>query len=504
MSTGPGTSRSIGTGMGEARVIDLARGHPSDRLLAVGELQRATGRILTAAAAGEHEHGDRHPLQYGIDLGPLSVRIQLAAWLGRRYDSPNLAHSSAVASSHRSDGGGEANSSGAAGSGDGAEYGAIDPDTLAMTCGASYALMNILAQLLDREVTRSVFMVSPAYFLAARIFQDAGYANDPIGHAAATGGECDGDGERRGNGDGERRNKRVVAIREMPEGSIDFATLERVLQEDHDLKPAGRRSQLAGKRYRHVFYAVPTFSNPSGAVWSLETRRRLLEVARRFDMLIVTDEVYDFLDYRSTPRSTPLPRLVDLDTATLPPGEAWGNTISNMSFSKYLGPGLRCGVVQAATPQLAAQFGAGGANHSGGATAQYMAHLVGEIVASGDIETVLDRLCDTYARRSAAVLQVLKERMPAGTVVTGGDGGYFIWVRLPEGYLPVGDILARAKAGEDGVQVVALPGRTAEVPGDELGWGRRCFRLAVSWHEEEELVEGVQRLAEVVAASKVE
>lgn len=110
------------------------------------------------------------------------------------------------------------------------------------------------------------------------------------------------------------------------------------------------------KTYRHVIYAVPTFANPSGRSWTLEGRRKLVELARRWNALVITDDVYDFLQWQilNTPTFNPkkafMPRLVDIDrTMGMYSGdsEGFGNTVSNGSFSKILGPGCRTGWAEA-------------------------------------------------------------------------------------------------------------------------------------------------------------
>jgi len=109
------------------------------------------------------------------------------------------------------------------------------------------------------------------------------------------------------------------------------------------------------KIYRHLIYAVPTFSNPSSKTMSLRRRQQLVSVAREYDALIITDDVYDQLQWPASPDSTKsyaeqavMPRVVDidreLDGGTRRAGaDGFGNVISNGSFSKVSGPGCRTG-----------------------------------------------------------------------------------------------------------------------------------------------------------------
>lgn len=84
---------------------------------------------------------------------------------------------------------------------------------------------------------------------------------------------------------------------------------------------------------------------------SLRRRVELVRLARQYDALIVTDDVYDFLQWSTDPDSVPaqlatacVPRLVDVDRfLDGGPKDDWGNAVSNGSFSKLVGPGVRTG-----------------------------------------------------------------------------------------------------------------------------------------------------------------
>jgi DNA-binding transcriptional MocR family regulator len=116
------------------------------------------------------------------------------------------------------------------------------------------------------------------------------------------------------------------------------------------------------KLYRHIIYCVPTFSNPSGRIMSLSRREALVHLARKYNALIIADDVYDFVhfptDASSMDSPSPqfkhiLPRLVDIDkTLDGGPIDSFGNCMSNGSFSKIVGPGCRVGWAEG-TPAFA-------------------------------------------------------------------------------------------------------------------------------------------------------
>lgn len=190
----------------------------------------------------------------------------------------------------------------------------------------------------------------------------------------------------------------------------------------------------------------------------------------------------------------PIPRLVDLDLETMQPGTL-GNTISNMSFSKYLGPGLRIGTIQAASKELTDQWSAGGANHSGGMMAQHTSYVIARMIEDGSLDDVLVRLRRVYGERAAVLLRGMKMGgLPKGTVISGGAGGYFIWAELPASSCrrrTAEKMLEKARK-EYGVH--ALPGSAFEVPGHERGWGKRFIRFSFSFTEAERSRMGMEML----------
>jgi len=123
---------------------------------------------------------------------------------------------------------------------------------------------------------------------------------------------------------------------------------------------------------------VPTFSNPSGKTMSLSNREKLVKIARKYDALLVSDDVYDSLQWTTSSTTSSsslnkalLPRLVDIDRSMkpLPSADSFGNAMSNGSFSKIAGPGVRTGWAEA-TPKFTYGLSQCGSSRSGGAPSQ--------------------------------------------------------------------------------------------------------------------------------------
>ncbi|KAI1078204.1 pyridoxal phosphate-dependent transferase [Whalleya microplaca] len=479
--------------------INLLRGWPSKRLLPADALRTASQKALSDPAIF-------HPgLLYGPDAGYAPLREVLAGWLARFYHS-------------RGDEAGSIGSAGEDVTGDGAGGDDEGANRIAITGGASQSIACLLQSFTDPARTRAVWMVAPCYFLACPIFADAGFEG------------------------------RLRAVPEDGEG-VDLGVLEaglRAVDEEADddkgvvygggsggVSDDGGKGKGNGGRgigykdpgpyrkiYRHIIYCVPSFANPSGKTMSLRRREGLVRLAREHDALVICDDVYDFLQWRTaspTSPSTPtpltttlLPRLADLDLALGPsphdpPGTYFGHALSNGSFSKLVAPGTRTGWTYS-TPALALGVSQTGSTRSGGAPSQLCAAILCEMLRAGDLSTHIEHtLLPAYQRRHALLLgAVQRELVPLGVKVQEASlsgradvfGGYFVWVTLPAPGPTARAVAERCKREE---KLMVGWGDMFEVHGDEKAVRfEREVRLCFAWEDEEDLVEGVERLGRVL------
>ncbi|MBX5469022.1 MAG: PLP-dependent aminotransferase family protein [Thermoleophilaceae bacterium] len=247
----------------------------------------------------------------------------------------------------------------------------------------------------------------------------------------------------------------LVAIPLESDG-IDVGALETVLK-------GGARPKLA-----HI---IPNFHNPAGCTLSLEKRRRLIELAQEYDFLIFEDDPYVELRFEGDP----LPTMLSLDTA--------GRVAYASSFSKTVCPGIRVGYV-AGPPELIGRI-------QTLATSTYISPsmvsqaIVAEFCRSGAIERSIETVKSALRERRDALADSLRAELPAARFVLP-QGGYFLWVELPEG----DDAAVLAEhAAERGV--VFVKGTDFLLEG-----GEHAFRLAYSGVRPDEIREGVRRLAE--------
>ncbi|KFX95070.1 hypothetical protein O988_05989 [Pseudogymnoascus sp. VKM F-3808] len=352
-------------------------------------------------------------------------------------------------------------------------------ERICISGGASQNLACILQVFTDPSYTRNVYIVAPTYHLVCRIFEDNGFAG------------------------------RLKAIPEDDDG-LDVTHLETSLakhnKESHGSdQKATKRPQVAQKHYKNIIYTVPTFSNPSGRTTSLDRRQQLVRLARKYDALIIADDIYDFICWNSisTKLSPPfIPRIVDIDhVLDGGPTTPFGNAISNASFSKILAPGLRTGWTEA-TPTFIRGLSQCGSSVSGGAPSQFVASIIAQTLMNGTLQNHIEKvLIPSFKRRYQVVLSAIERYLlPLGMVLEGKmeesmQGGYFVYVLLPP------CILAKQfaiRAWKDEAVLVA-DGGIFEVRGDEDAvLARNGVRICFAWEQENLLDEGLRRLGKVL------
>jgi GntR family transcriptional regulator/MocR family aminotransferase len=233
---------------------------------------------------------------------------------------------------------------------------------------------------------------------------------------------------------------------------------------------------LIGKHQPRLIYTVPNFQNPSGVCLSAERRRQLINLVDRYQIPLVED---DFVgDLRFEGRSLPAIKALD-------PG---GRVLYVGTFSKMLMPGLRMGYLVAEGPvyyRLAQMKMVTDLTSS-----PVMQRTLHEFVTVGRYQIHLRRSKKLYRKRRDAMLKSLAEYLPQAEVIPP-QGGLFIWLRLPEGVNTREMLPAARQAG-----VEYAPGdQFFPVPLD----GARHLRLNFAVMDQEQITEGVRRLAGVLA-----
>jgi 2-aminoadipate transaminase len=251
----------------------------------------------------------------------------------------------------------------------------------------------------------------------------------------------------------------------MDEDGMRIDELEELLAE---LDAEGRRPKF--------IYSVPTFQNPAGVTLSGERRRRLVELAREYEVLVLEDNPYGLLRFEGESE----PSLYGLDGGDY--------VMYAGTFSKILSPGIRIGWVVAPPPVLE-KIGLG-KQASDLCTSTLTQYFVCEYFGEGNWREYIADLIGIYRDRRDVMLDALERHFPPEAEWTHPEGGLFVWATLPD-YIDTTDLLAKALHEN----VAFVPGRAAYI--DDRGGS--SMRLNFSGSSEEEIAEGIRRIGAVVA-----
>jgi DNA-binding transcriptional MocR family regulator len=224
-----------------------------------------------------------------------------------------------------------------------------------------------------------------------------------------------------------------------------------------------------------LLYTIPTFQNPTGVTLSEQRRRRLAAFVRAHGLPVLEDDPYGLVRFEGEL----LPSLFELDGGR--------HVLYSSSFSKTVAPGLRVGY--AIVPEaLAAELEPLVASTyiTPALVAQATLH---EFLRRGLFEGNLERVCNLLRERRDAMLEALEHGFGGRARWSRPEGGYFVWLELPE-ELDASELLFRAQ--EAGVTFV---------PGADFGGEPNTARLAFSFVSPTEILDGVSRLAKLVTAA---
>ena len=253
---------------------------------------------------------------------------------------------------------------------------------------------------------------------------------------------------------------------------------------DGDGVQTDRLEQLIAEHQPKFVYLIPTFGNPSGAMLSAERRKRVLELAVKYNTLIVEDDPYGDLYFGEAPP----PSLLAMSPQV--PGSR-ELLVHCGSLSKVLSPGLRVGWMIGPAELLAKatmckQF-------SDAHTSTFAQATAAEYLKAGRMPATLDKVRSVYAQRARTMGDALRKELGEAVSFVQPQGGLFVWARLTGAGGKVSDGNAYAKrAIEQGV---------AFVPGSPFFCANpdhATFRLSFATAPEDKILEGVSRLAKAL------
>jgi len=264
----------------------------------------------------------------------------------------------------------------------------------------------------------------------------------------------------------------VIAAIRHAEGRIT------ALEMDEDGLDTDRLAALldGGTRAKYL-YVIPDFQNPTGRTLSLPRRQALVELARRHGLLIIEDVAYRELDFSGGR----LPSLRSLGPEVV---------IQLGTFAKTFCPGLRLGWLAGPAPLVAQAVRA--KQYTDQCASPFGQRLLEAFARTGGFERSLAGKRALYRGRCEIMLAALAEQLPEPVRFTRPAGGFFSWLTLP--------------AGTDTAELLRLAGERAVafLPGQVFypdGRGVNELRLSFSKVPDDQIREGVRRLAEVLTGA---
>lgn len=279
-------------------------------------------------------------------------------------------------------------------------------------------------------------------------------------------------------------NKGDKIIVESPSfiGSLNaFRTYEAELVgvkvEDDGMSMEGLEEALKNNKNVKMIYTIPTFQNPTGTTMSLEKRKRMLELASEYDVLILEDNPYG--DLRFSGEDVPTIKSLDSD----------GRVIYAGSFSKILSPGMRLGYIIAPAPMAEKIEILKQVNDVH--TPMITQLMCVEFMKKYDIDKYIEKNRELYGKKCAKMVQAMEKYFPKGKVKwVVPEGGIFLWCECPdiEDITPIVDRCLEKK-------VAIVPGSNFAT---DIFAPSNMFRLNYSSATLENIEEGIKRLGEVL------
>ena len=233
---------------------------------------------------------------------------------------------------------------------------------------------------------------------------------------------------------------------------------------------------LAAQELRPKFiYIIPDFQNPAGLTYPNSRRIEILEIAKKYDLLIIEDSPYREVRFEGESQKM----LYDLDDSE--------RVVTLGTFSKIFVPGFRLGWMMG--PKEIIQKIVIAKQSADLCTSVFVQKIAAKYIEKGFFEANLKKIISSYHEKRDLMLDSFKKYMPEGVTWTEPEGGLFLFIYLPEGM------------DAEKLFYKAVEKKVAFVKGDVFycnGKGKNTMRINFSYANKEDNVEGVKRLAEVI------
>lgn len=254
------------------------------------------------------------------------------------------------------------------------------------------------------------------------------------------------------------------------------ANLVGIPMDDNGMNLDKLEQALKSEKNVKLIYTIPTFHNPMGVTMPYENRKRLYDLAEKYDVFIIEDSPYFELRYSGEY----VPALKTLDKS--------GRVLFVGSFSKTVAPGIRigfaCGDKELLAKMTVAKQGAD--VH----TNLFFQMLVAKYMEECDYDGHIADCCELYRRKRDRMIEGIQKHFDKRVTYTNPEGGLFLWCTLPTGYKGTEFCEMATEMG-----VTAVNGMTFDVHPDK---NNRGFRLNFSVPSFDEIDKGIELLGDVL------
>lgn len=261
--------------------------------------------------------------------------------------------------------------------------------------------------------------------------------------------------------------------------SVYGARLKGIPLDENGMKPDELENTVIhlkelGRKIKFI-YIIPDFQNPAGITVPEPRRLKIIEVAEKYDLLIVEDSPYRDVRFEGEPQRM----MYELDTT--------GRVITLCTFSKILSPGFRVGWV-IGNPEILDRI-VMAKQTADLCTSAFMQKIIARYIEKGLLEKNLKKTISLYSERRNYMISCLHKYMPENVTWTEPHGGLFLFVTLPK------------HIDSDIILKKAIEKNVAFVSGSSFfcnDSGRNTMRLNFSFSNTSDIEEGIRRLAIVV------
>ena len=225
-----------------------------------------------------------------------------------------------------------------------------------------------------------------------------------------------------------------------------------------------------------ILYLIPTFQNPSGTCMSLEKRKKVYDLAKKYNIIILEDNPYGEL------------RFAGEEIPTIKSFDEDGYVVYSGSYSKVLSAGMRIGFI--CGPEAIVQKMVVAKQVEDVHTNIFFQMLCHRYIAECDMDKHVADIRKLYKHKCDLMLSELDKKMPKCVRYTRPEGGLFLWCTLPDNISQPDFVKAAMEK-----KVAVVPGQTFN---SDPNSPSQSFRLNYSTPSDEQIVEGIDRLAETV------